>query len=158
MTEKFIKALESYGFKIDKSGRGILSAFCRETYVLEPHVLVQGDHATDIAVLHYSDLEEINGICYYSSLMERVAMSYSAQEIDKILKKINKYSDTDLKLKSCNGYVFVVSECDERDLELNTLDYCVSDMVKAIGVLDYMLKSRFDYLERKRMKELKIEN
>ena len=156
MTNEFIKKLEEYGFKIDNSGRGILSAFSKPTYGLVPNMLVQGSHATDIASVHYSDEEEINGFCYYSSLMEELAMRFpKTHNIEGIIKKLNKYSDTELKIKFHNGYAFVVSECDEQDLHLKTIDYCISDILKSVGSLDYLLQQRLSYLQTKELKNNK---
>ena len=116
MTEEFIEKLKEYGFKLNNSGFGVSQAFRKETYMLEPKILVQGSHATDIATIHYSDEEEINGFCYYSSLFEEMPMMFSENHnVESIIKKINKYLDAEIKIKCHNGYVFLVVECDETD-------------------------------------------
>ena len=153
MTEEFKKQLENYGFKIDKSGRGILDAFTKDTYVLEPNILVQGAHATDIACIHFVDEEEVKGFCYYSSLLEELAMRFPfTHNAEGIIKKINKFSDSNIKIKWINCYNFIVSECDETDLKNGTLIYSLSDIMKVIGQLDYLVQKRLNYLDNKERK------
>ena len=46
----------------------------------------------------------------------------------------------------------VVSACDESDFDDGGIEYHISDMLKVIGALDYLLQRRDRYLLNKRKK------
>lgn len=155
MTNECIKKLESYGFKRYATDCELLYAFKNPAYCYSTKMLVQGSHATDYAELIYANEENFKGLCYASSLMESLMLNFKDHHIERIIRKINRITDTHIELKNIGGYPMVVSECNENDFESEEIKYHISDMLKTIGVLDCLLQQRQDYLQKQKAKKNK---
>ena len=157
MDAKKIEILKSYGFTRYTTDCELMYAFRNEAYGLDTKMLVQGAHADDYADLIYAEEEGFQGFCYCSSLMEDIMLNFSNHNVERIVKKLGTVANVWLELKAIGGYVMVVSKCDDFDFNNDYIRWHISDMLKAIGMLDYLLQQRLKYLMNKRRKKEKEE-
>lgn len=150
MTEKLVKILEENGFTPYETGCELAYAFKRKAYGYDTKMLVQGSHATDIAEIIYADEEDFKGLCYAPSVMELLMLDYENHGIEKILKKIGKITGVYTELKFVGIYPMITLECGESDFEYVGFRFYLSDMLKAVGMLDYLLQQRLNYLRKKK--------
>lgn len=152
MTEKSIEILKQFGFKPYCTNCDLLSAFKKPAYGLDTQMIVQGDHADDIAELIYACEDDFKGFCYAPSILEAIMINYPKKHnIDKVLKKLEKVGIF-VELKFVGIFPMVVLPCDEKGLESPLLKFDVSDMLKVVGILDYLLQQRLEYLDKQRKK------
>lgn len=118
-----------------------------ETYYLNVDIFVTGDHATDYARVLYSTDANIKGFCYSSSLLASLISVYGDNKgLNDILKKVNKYSDCEIKLTYAGDGAYFYIPC---DLINDNYKYALSDMVKLIGQVDYFVQQRLSYNYKK---------
>lgn len=149
MTNEFIEKLESYGFKRYLKNCDLLVAFRKPAYYYDSKMIVAGAHSTEDADIIYVEEENFKGLTYASSLMEDIMLNYPNHNIKHIIKQIAKTTDTEIEFKFIGGYPMVVSACDETDFNDGGIVYHISDMLKIIGSLDYLLQRRDRYLLNK---------
>ena len=71
--------------------------------------------------------------------------------VKQIIKKLEK-ANIFVEFKFIGIFPMVVLPCDEKGLESPLLKFDISDMLKAIGILDYLLPQRLEYLDNQRKK------
>ena len=153
MTSELIKMLEECGFKPYITDCDLMSAFKNRAYCLDTKMLVRGDHATDCAELIYAHEENFKGLCYAPSLIEYMLLDFQDKEgIKRIIKRVGKAIGAEIELEFIGIFPMVTIRCDETDFEIFGLNEYVSDMLKVIGILDYLLQNRVDYLRKKQVK------
>ena len=148
--------LEKYGFE---NSYGELSfAFYAPSLSLDTHMLVQGDHATDHSHIFYAHTQayegELDGFFYSPSLLEYLLTDYSGEwDPECMLKEINVQMDGNFRLVSVGGYPMLFTELTEYDWKDDNLRYALSDMLKLVGQLDYLLPRKWRTLMAKRRKK-----
>ena len=156
MTEEFIEKLKSYGFERYLKNCELLDAFRKPAYYYDSKMIVAGAHSSENADIIYVEEDDFKGLTYASSLMEVIMIDYPTNHnIQKIVKQVAKITDTEIEFRSIGAYPMVVSACDETDFDNGEIKYHISDMLKVIGALDYLLQKRDRYLLNKRIKSNK---
>ena len=118
-----------------------------ETYYLDLDILVTGDHATDYAHVLYSTDCNIKGFCYSSGLLGSLISVYNDNKgVNDIVKKVNKYSDCKIEFGYAGGDLYFYIPC---ELLVDEHKYAISDMVKLIGQVDYLVQARLNYNYKK---------
>lgn len=149
--------LKEYGFD-DKLNSDLCWSFPAHAYAMDTKMLVQGNHATDHAYIYYAcaeDLtgEQLDGLFYSSSLLEYLLVDYGGEwDFDRMLKAIQMQLDCKVRLVSLCGYpdLFIeINECDWNETKIRSR---ISDMLKLIGQLDYLLPRKLKDLRAKRRK------
>lgn len=147
MTNSTTIILEKYGFQPYANGDEL--NYKNQPYYYDTKMIVQGSHTDDYAYIICADEEEIKGFCYASSLIEHLMTDFDNHNIEKILKEMSKYTGIYLELY-CNGNVpLVVNKCDVNALDERSLKSRMSNMLKAVGILDYLLQKRLTSLRKK---------
>lgn len=143
MTEERIALLEKFGFKHYVSTCDLSLAFRKPAYVLDTNIFVSGAHGTETAQIFYCEEENFKGLCYLSSLMESLMVDFSGNHgvpdlVSKMANVIHAPIEFGfLRIFPMVGYSDFCENIDEDDLE-----YGISTMLKAIGILDYLLQER----------------
>lgn len=149
--------LKEYGFS-DRPDCDLSWVFPAPAYALDTEMLVQGDHATDRAYIYYAsvetyDKEQLNGLFYSPSLLEYMLVDFRGEwSFDRMLKTVRKQLDCDVRLVSVSGYPNLFIEIDEYDWREADIRFQISDMLKLIGQLDYLLPRKLESLRAKRRK------
>ena len=147
MTNNIKAILEKYGFQPYVNG-GELN-YKNQPYFYDTKMIVQGSHTDDYAYIICVDEEEIKGFCYASSLIERLMTDFDNHNIEKILKEMSKYTGVYLELY-CNGNVpLLVNKCEVNVLDERNVKSRMSNMLKSVGILDYLLQKRLVTLRKK---------
>ncbi len=141
--------LEEYGFK--DCGRLVdwSYEFKNNAYYYDTKMLVEGSHATDYAYLYYLDEENLTGLCYYSSLMEYLLTDFDDHGVDGILNKIYKYVGIKVELYKEAYIPLLVMRMDEENFTKEGASKKIGDMLKVVGMMDYLLQQRLNYLRKK---------
>ena len=149
--------LKEYGFSDSPDCENSWN-FPYPAYSMDTKILVQGDHATDRAYVYYSCVntlegESLEGLFYSSSLLEYLLVDYGGEwDFYRMLKTIQKQLDCKVRLVSVNGYPYLFIGIDEHDWNTADIRSQVSDMLKLIGQLDYLLLRKRENLRIKRRK------
>ena len=150
--------LKEYGF-CDRPDCDLSWGFPASAYAMDTNILVQGDHATDHAYIYYAFVktfedEELEGLFYSPSLLEYLLVDYAGEwDFDRTLRTIQKQLDGEVRLVSVQGYPNLFLEVNESDWSTTGIRCRVSDMLKLIGQLDYLLPRKRDRLCAKRRKK-----
>ena len=153
MTNEFVEILKSYGFERYLKNCELLSAFKYPAYYIDSKMIVSGAHSTESADIIYVEQDGFKGLTYASSLMEAIMIDHPTNHnIKAIVKQIAKTTDTEIEFKFIGAFPMVVSACDESDFKDGGIKYHISDMLKVIGSLDYLLQKRDRYLLNKSKK------
>ena len=121
-------------------------SFGSNVVALDTKIVVQGDHADDLAYIYYAMIEDrgemLEGFFYAPSLLEHPLLSYQTFDISEILDEVNKQINCDGRIISCGGFYMIYISfdyyCIEYDFRLP-----LSDMLKVIGILDYFLSKEY---------------
>lgn len=124
-------------------------AFYYRSLTLDSKMLVTGDHATDYAYIHYAETDELSGFFYAPSLLEYL-LTFHGDEINvkNLIRELSRYSDCDLSLVSVRGYPMIFTPIYQNDTTVHDLRYQISDMLKVVGQLDYILPRKRDRIWR----------
>ncbi|MBQ7789598.1 MAG: hypothetical protein IJ398_08115 [Clostridia bacterium] len=147
--------LKKYGFD-DSSNRDLSFGFPAPAYVMDTKMLVQGDHTTDHAYIYYACVdtyegERLDGFFYSPSLLEYLLIDFGGEwDFNRMLKAIQRQLDCEVRLVSVNGYPNLFIELDEQDGKTADIRFQISDMLKLIGQLDYLLSRKLESLRAKR--------
>ena len=150
-----LSLLKKFGFS-DNPDSNLSWGFPARAYVMDTKIFVQGNHATDHACVYYSSLntdenEDLSGLFYASSLLEYLLVDYCGEwDFNRMLKAIQKQLDCEVRLVSVQGYPYLFIEIDEGEWSKGDIRSQISDMLKLIGQLDYLLPRKRDSLRRKR--------
>lgn len=146
-----IALLKEYGFN-DGQDYG----FPTHAYTMDTKMLVQGDHATDHAYIYYSSVktfedEQLEGLFYSPSMLEYLLVDYGGEwDFNRMLKTVQKELDCEVRLVSVHGEPYLFIEIDEYDWKMADIRFQISDMLKLIGQLDYLLSRKRKALRTKR--------
>ena len=151
MTEEFEAKLAEYGFHRYTTNCELLSVF-GSGYCYDTKMIVEGDHSSERAELVYLNKDGFEGLCYAGSLLEALIMNYPNLGVQRIIKQMYVHMDTDIELRWIGGYPMIVSPCTEQDFWDGGIEYHISDMLKVIGMLDYLLPRREQYLRKQQTK------
>ena len=149
--------LKKCGFD-DSPDSDLSRGFPAPAFAMDTQRLVQGDHATDHAYLYYACVktwedEELEGLFYASSLLEYLLVDYGGEwDFGRMLKTIQKQLDCEVRLVSVQGYPFLHIGIDEHNWRTADIRSEISDMLKLIGQLDYLLPRKRDSLRAKRQR------
>ena len=148
---KRLALLKALGFDIAPGSTLTHDAFCCPTCTLDTKMLVQGDHATDRAYIYYAcvrtDEGELDGLFYAPSMLEYLLTDYQGEwSFSRMLKEINAQSDCKLSLVDVGGYPMLFTDIHEIDWQEKDLRFQISDMLKLIGQLDYLLSRKWKSL------------
>lgn len=149
--------LKKYGFD-DRLDSALAIGFPMPAYAMDTKMTVQGSHATDRAYVYYSCVktfedEELEGLFYSPSLLEYLLVDYIGEwDCNRLLKDVQKMLDCEVRLVSVDGYPALFIKIDERNWSTGDIRSQVSDMLKLIGQLDYLLPRKLQSLRTKRRK------
>ena len=146
MTEKSIEILKQYGFMPYDNGDEL--NYVNQPYYYDTKMIVQGSHADDYAYIICVDEQDVKGFCYASSLMEYVITNFDNHNIEKILKDISKYTGIYVQLYYNGNVPFVVNRCQVDNLDATSVKSRMSNMLKLVGSLDYLLQKRLKHLQK----------
>lgn len=139
---------EEYGFE-DSPDSDEITAFHAPSIALDTKMIVQGDHADDCAYIFYSrpevDGKTLDGLFYAPSIFEYLVYRKGEGWSPKpILEKINRYTDCEIELKPVGGLMMLFCEIPDVDWQYKDIRFEISDMLKAVGQLDYFLQEEDD--------------
>ena len=130
-------------------------SFCSPVWALDAQMLVQGTHATDRCHILYAceqtEAEVLEGLFYAPSLLEYLLTDYLGEwSPERMLKEINRQTDTSIRLVDVGGIPMLFTRIDDRNWKESDLRFQISDMLKLIGQLDYLLPRKWKRLLAKR--------
>ena len=122
-------------------------AFGTFTLALNTNMIVRGDHADDVAFIYYSCVEVdgriYDGLFYAPSILEHPHLNYQTFDVNEILDKINQYAYCDAEYVGIGGIHMIFLPISKFQWELDIKD-ALSDMLKIVGILDYLLTSEYN--------------
>ena len=148
MNAEDIKHLEEYGFKPFFDHSDIMGAFEHPIYGLDANMYTQGDHSDERTVIMYAKKGDFEGLCYANSLIEEMMVSYAEDHgMDEIISELEAVGIF-VELKFISIFPMITISREEiGDLSPNGMfKFHVSDMIKAAGILDYLVQKRYNYL------------
>ena len=151
-----VEILKKYGFQEStrENRCGMDGYFTSPTLFRDTGMLVTGDHATDYAPLIYAEDEGRCGLFYAPSMLEYLLMDFGGEwSVERLMRDLNRSSDCELKLEAVGGLPMIYTEIDDMDWKDGDLDYQISDMLKVIGYLDYVLFRKRERLWKAREKQ-----
>ena len=155
-----VAVLKKYGFQESTSEHrcGMADYFYSPILFRDTGMLVTGDHATDYATLIYAEEDGRCGLFYAPSMLEYLLLDFGGEwSVERLMRDLNHGSDCKLTLEAVGGLPMIYTEIDDTDWKTGDLDYQVSDMLKVIGRLDYILlrkRNKFWRAREKRQREL----
>lgn len=143
-----VALLKACGFAAPPDGEDT-DALRYRSLALDTRMLVTGDHATDYAYIHYAETDELCGFFYAPSLLEYLLNFHGDKVNEKVLvRELSRYSDCKISLVSVCGYPMIFTPIYENDTTVHDLMYQISDMLKVVGQLDYILPRKRDRIWR----------
>lgn len=134
-------------------------AFGAPAYAMDTHMIVQGDHASDRAYIYYATVdtyedEHLEGLFYSPSMLEYLLLDFGGEwDPCRMVKDLGKGLDCEVRLVAVHGYPMLFIEIGEYEWKKADIRFEVSDMLKVVGRLDYLLPRKRDRLLAKRRKE-----
>ena len=123
----------------------LMAVFGCPTLALNTTMMVQGDHADDCAYIYYASLEveceQLDGLFYAPSLLEHLYFEgrESGWNFDAMLEELNSAISADARLVFVRGCPVIYTEIYEASWAQRDLRFEISDMLKIVGALDYLL-------------------
>ena len=122
-------------------------AFGSAPLALDTKMIVRGDHADDCAYIYYAktkiDSVEVEGLFFAPSILEHPTLNYLTYDFDSVLEEINTHISSEVRYCFVGGIGMIYIEISSYDWELE-LRYPLSDMLKLIGITDYVLSREFN--------------
>ena len=149
--------LRQFGFQGSESDymRRMCQYFSGFQMVLDPKMLVTGDHATDYSAIIYAEEDGFCGLYYAPSILEYMLLDYGKEwDFKRFLRELNRFSDCEITLRSQSGYPSFCVEITEQAFADKDIEYEVSTMLKLVGQLDYLLMRTRERLRAKRRKQM----
>ena len=151
-----LAVLEKHGF--DTQGNSPLSfAFYSQTASLDAKMLVTGDHATDYSTIYYASEQTdfyglLDGLFYSPSMLEYLLIDFGGEwDPERTVRDINSALAADFRIVSVGGYPMFFTEICDYEWNAGDISDSVSEMLKLVGVLDYVLsKKRRSLIEKRR--------
>lgn len=150
-----IELLKEYGFRenIGENRCGMDYYFTSPILFLDTGMLVTGDHATDYAHIIYAEEGERCGLFYAPSILEYLLIDFGGDwSVERLMRDLNRNSNCTLILEDVGGLPMIYTEISDSDWTNHDLKHQVSDMLKVIGQLDYILPQKRERLWKEREK------
>ena len=151
--------LRKYGFS-DRPDCDISWIFPAPAYAMDTHMSVRGDHSSDLAYVYYATSVEgeagemLDGLFYSPSLLEYLLYDFGNEiKLNRLVSDLRRQLDCDMRLVFVKGYPNFFIAIDEYDWREADIRFQISDMLKLIGQLDYLLPRKLENLRAKRRKK-----
>lgn len=123
-------------------------AFGTKVLAYDTMMSVQGDHATDRAYVYYScvqyENEELDGFFFAPSLLECMVYPYREKwSFESLLQEICDQLGCEARLVWIGSFPMIYVEITEYDWKIQNIVSSLSDILKLIGVLDYILPHEY---------------
>jgi hypothetical protein len=134
----------------------LMSVFCGPHLALDTRMSVRGDHADERAYMYYASMEVdgelLDGLFYVPSLLEHLYFlgREKGWSFDALRQELNDTVCSDARLVFLSGYPAIFTEIYTSSWQERDLRFEISDMLKVVGALDYLLSKE---LERMRAEE-----
>lgn len=155
ISKERIELLKKHGFG-ETPDCDVMIAFHSFSMALDTKMSIQGDHATDCAYIFYSrtesnDGELLDGLFHAPSLLEYMLWQYRGEwSFSRMLGNINRQLGNSIRLVSVGGIPMLYCELSDVDWTDCYFNFSVSDMLKLVGQLDYLLPRTLARIEAKR--------
>ena len=144
--------LKACGFAAPPDGEDT-AALDYRSLALDTRMSVSGDHATDQAYIHYAETDELCGFFYAPSLLEYLmAFHRDAFDAKRMVREIRRFTSCDIELASVHGYPMIFTPIYENDTTPEDVSWQISDMLKIVGQLDFLLSRKLDRIRKKEKK------
>lgn len=142
--------LQEYGF-CQSPDCDLLGAFSDVDLAMDTHMQVSGDHATDLAYIYYAIINtnegELEGLFYAPSLLEYLPMEFPKDWNEKrVLAQVNEQLEDEARIVHVGGFPMFYLPLEEYDWKYDLLRTAVSDMLKLVGRVDYLLSRKWNRL------------
>ena len=151
MKEARFALLSEYGFEAPPIC-DLLTIFNCPTLALNTKMSVRGDHADENAYVYYAsrevDGELLDGLFYVPSLLEHLYLigRERAWSFDALCQELNDTLGCEARLVFLRGCPAIYLEIYESAWPQRDLRFEISDMLKIVGTLDYLLTKEFQCL------------
>ena len=155
--------LTEYGFG-DPPICDLLTIFNCPTMALDTKMSVRGDHCDECAYVYYAsrevDGELLDGLFYVPSLLEYLYFlgSENGWRFDEIFEELSGTLGTDTRLVFISGCPAIYTEVCDYAWSQRDLRFEISDMLKVVGVLDYILSNELQRMLNKKSDDDKKTN
>ena len=142
--EKRIEILKEHGFD-NPPICDLLTVFSCHTLALDSKMSVSGDHGDEHAYIYYAckevNGELLDGLFYVPSLLEYLYFIKREQNynFNNVLQELNKHLHTEGKLVFISGCPAIFIDIYEYCWTSRDLRFEISDMLKIVGTMDYVL-------------------
>ena len=149
-----LEALRAMGFG-EVPDCDVSYAFQAPTVSLDTKITVQGDHGSDCVYIYYSQPvdSEGNSLCGYfqaPSLLEYLPLEFGKKfSTERLVREVGRVCGSEVRLVQVHGYPMLYVEADTE----YSLRYGYSDIMKAVGQMDYFLSRVWLRLMAERRKE-----
>ena len=145
--------LKACGFDAPPDGEDT-AALDYRSLALDTRMSVSGDHATDQAYIHYAETDELCGFFYAPSLLEYLmAFHREACNVKRMVCELRKFTSCDIELVCVHGYPMIFTPIYENDTTPEDVSWQISDMLKIVGQLDFLLSRKLDRIRKKETKK-----
>ena len=123
----------------------LMSVFNCPNLALDTRMSVRGDHSDEIAYIYYASVEVdgelLDGLFYVPSLLEYLYFlgREKGWSFNDLWQDLNNTIYGDARLVFLRGYPAIFTEIYESSWSEKDLRFEISDMLKIVGSLDYVL-------------------
>ena len=144
--------LTACGFGAPPDGEDT-AAFEYRSLALDTRMSVSGDHTSDHAYIHYAETDELCGFFYAPSLLEHLMTFHrNACDAKRMVREIRRFTSCDIELVFIHGYPMIFTPMYENDTTPEDVFWQISDMLKIVGQLDFLLSRKRDRIRREEKK------
>lgn len=145
--------LKTCGFAAPPDGEDT-NAFEYRSLALDTRMSVTGDHADDHAYIHYAETDELCGFFYAPSLLEYLMTFYKEDcNAQRLVRELRRFTSCDIELVFIHGYPMIFTPMYESDTTPEDVFLQISDMLKLVGQLDYLLARKHERIRRKKARK-----
>ena len=132
----------------------LMSVFHGPCLALETGMSVRGDHCDECAYVYYASMEVngelLDGLFYVPSLLEYLYFlgRKSGWSFDLQLQHLNAAISADTRLVFLSGFPAIFSEIYSTSWSERDLRFEISDMLKIVGALDYLLSEELNRMPK----------
>ena len=144
--------LKACGFGAPPDGEDT-QAFDYRSLALDTRMSVTGDHNSDHAYIHYAETDALCGFFYAPSLLEYL-MTFHRDDCNAkaMVRELRRFTSCDIELVFIHGYPMIFTPIYDNDTTPEDVFWQISDMLKIVGQLDYLLSRKRDRIWRKEAK------
>ena len=133
-------------------------AFGTQALALDTKMSVRGDHADDCAYVYYArpvvDGEQLDGFFFAPSMLEYLNMMYgNAWDFAPLMDEINGHIGGYGRYVSVGGFPMLYVEIFAYDWKSRDLSDPLSEILKLVGISDYVLGGELDRLRKENGQE-----